>query len=267
MDLRSSPILPGRMAERHLIGTWTAFYHQLMVPSFPMGIWGRCESAYLFLLLSFGAVAAFGDGERYFTPPEGVNGLFPGAQGKGCRLLSPRQSTPASCVRSCSPFSGIIRRCRWSMSSRAAVRFETLDSCHRDGMPADIYLSASSDQLMRLVNEKLRPVSSLPLLALPLPDKRNGAMKSWRFTVEPAVFVFSEGDRQRFRAGADEPSRCWTGSGNFPPGSDRIGTYDIVESADGYIISRHPTSRQASLYGRVLEGLGRSDPALFAAPT
>lgn len=202
--------------------------------------------------------------ERYFTPPEGVNvTYFPAPREEGLPLII-SATVDAGFMR---PFLLAFQRHNPTVSlvyvqSRSGPFLkQALDSCHRDGMPADIYLSASSDQLMRLANENC--AQSLPaFIGASAPGQAQWRNEVVAFTVEPAVFVFS-----KVTANASGPVPTshialldWLRK--LPPGSDRIGTYDIVESADGYNFAASD-SRQASLYGRVLEGLGRSDIRLY----
>ena len=144
--------------------------------------------------------------------------------------------------------------------SRAFFR-QALDSCHHNAPSADIYLSASTDQLMRLANENC---------AQALPSEIGSAapgQAQWRnevvaFTVEPAAFVFSRPSGNPSGPLPTSHIALLEWLRTIQKGSDRIGTYDIEESADGYNFAASD-SRQASLYGRLLEGLGRADIRLY----
>lgn len=201
---------------------------------------------------------------RYFTPPDGVNVTYFPAPGEEGLPLIISATVDAGYMR---PFLLAFQRHNPTVSlvyiqSRSGPFLkQALDSCHRSLMPGDIYLSASSDQLMRLANENC--AQSLPAsIGAAAPGQAQWRNEVVAFTVEPAAFVFS---KTTANASGPVPTSHialldWLRT--LPPGSDRIGTYDIVESADGYNFAASD-SRQASLYGRVLEGLGRSDIRLY----
>jgi len=143
-------------------------------------------------------------------------------------------------------------------SRNDALLDHALTACRGEERTADIYLTSSTDHLVRLANENC---------ALDLPSaigQAAPARASWRnqvvaFTVEPAVFVFSR------RLGDPLPSSHialldWLR--RLPKGVARVGTYDIEASADGYDLAASD-SHQDALYGRLLEGLGRSDIRLY----
>lgn len=118
----------------------------------------------------------------------------------------------------------------------------------------------------------LRPIisSDLPTRIAPPTSHRRSAIgetapaqASWRnevvaFTVEPAVFVFSRNARRPLPS-SHIALLNWL---RALPKGDRIGTYDIEASADGYDLAASD-SRQDALYGRLLEGLGRSDIRIY----
>lgn len=199
-----------------------------------------------------------------FTPPDGANVTYFPALGNEAGLpLVISASMDAGFMR---PFLLAFQRHNPALSiayiqSRSGAFLEqALDSCHRKESSADIYLSTSTDQLMRLANDDC---------ALSLPASIGAtapAQAQWRdqvvaFTVEPAVFVFAK----PVAAAGPVPSSHielleWLRQ--LSEDSDRIGTYDIEASADGYNFAAYD-SRQAALYGRVLEGLGRADVRLY----
>ena len=132
--------------------------------------------------------------ERYFTPPEGVNvTYFPAPREEGLPLII-SATVDAGFMR---PFLLAFQRHNPTVSlvyvqSRSGPFLkQALDSCHRYGMPADIYLSASIDQLMRLANENC--AQSLPaFIGASAPGQAQWRNEVVAFTVEPAVFVFSK---------------------------------------------------------------------------
>lgn len=202
---------------------------------------------------------------REFTPPEGANiTYFPALEKEAGLPLIISAPTEAGFMR---PFLLAFQRHQPALSiayiqSRSgAFLGQALDSCRDNTLSADIYLSASTDQLMRLSNENC---------AQPLPTSVGAAapgQAQWRneviaFTVEPAVFVFAKPKAPGALPIPDSHIALLEWLRNDASGNNRVGTYDIEESADGYNFAASD-SRQASLYGRVIEGLGRSDIRLY----
>ena len=143
-------------------------------------------------------------------------------------------------------------------SRNDALLERALWACQQRERTADIYLTSSTDHLVRLANENC--ATTLPSAI----GQAAPAKASWRdqvvaFTVEPAVFVFT-----RELEGPLPPSHIalldWLRG--FPSDRARVGTYDIELSADGYDLAASD-SNQDALYGRLLEGLGRSNIRLY----
>jgi iron(III) transport system substrate-binding protein len=148
------------------------------------------------------------------------------------------------------------------IQSRSGAFFDrALESCHQAELSADLYLSASTDQLMRLANGNC---------ALSLPASISAAAPAgaeWRnqvvaFAVEPAAFVFARSAAESGKALPANHVALLEWLRLLAKDEHRIGTYDIEESAEGYDFAASD-SRQASLYGRLLEGLGRADARLY----
>lgn len=200
----------------------------------------------------------------YFMPPVGANVTYFAAPGKEAGLpLIISASMEAGFMH---PFLLAFQRHHPTLSiayiqSRSGAFFkQALDSCHGNTPAADIYLSASTDQLMRLANENC--AQALPAsVGVAAPGQAQWRNEVIAFTVEPAVFVFARPHASP--AGPVPTSHIalldWL---RRLPKGDRIGTYDIEESADGYNFAASD-SRQAALYGRLLEGFGRSDFRLY----
>jgi len=136
-----------------------------------------------------------------------------------------------------------------------------LDSCHRGEPAADLYLASSTDHLVRLANENCAEI---------LPSAVGAAAPAhavWRnqvvaFTVEPAAFVFARPQNGDSRTLPSSHMALLSWLRGLEKGHDRIGTYDIEASADGYDFAASD-SRQAALYGRILESLSRTDTRLY----
>jgi iron(III) transport system substrate-binding protein len=146
-------------------------------------------------------------------------------------------------------------------SRNSALLSQALAACQRNERSADIYLTSSTDHLVRLANENCAAdVPSLISVAAP-------AQAAWRnqvvaFTVEPAAFVFSRQGGYSLSTLPSSHIALLDWLRGLPAGRDRIGTYDIEASADGYDLAASD-SRQAALYGRLLESLGRADIRLY----
>lgn len=199
-----------------------------------------------------------------FTPPEGaIVSYFPAKQHETGPPLVISASIEAGFMR---PFLLAFQRTSPTVSiayiqSRSnAFLDRALAACHQGERTADMYLTSSTDHLVRLANENCaRTLPTATVEAAP-------ARAAWRdqvvaFSVEPAAFVFG---RDAAAALGPIPTNHtslleWL---RRLPARERTGTYDIEASADGYNFAS-ADSRQASLYGRVLEGLGRSDIKLY----
>lgn len=200
----------------------------------------------------------------YFTPPDGANvTYYPALRTETGPPLVVSASIEAGFMR---PFVLSFQQhnptlsVAYIQSSGGAFFEQALNSCLRQEPTADIYLSASTDQLVRLANEGC---------AHPLPASVGDAAPGhaqWRnevvaFTVEPAVFVFSKPS-----TGADDRPTSHIALLEWlrrsPKQKARVGTYDIEESADGFDFAASD-SHQAALYGRLLEALGRSQVHLY----
>ncbi|OHV72751.1 ABC transporter substrate-binding protein [Ensifer sp. LCM 4579] len=134
---------------------------------------------------------------------------------------------------------------------------QAVDACAGKSRSADILLSSSVDQLVRLANDGCAEAhTSRETSAAP-------AWANWRdeifgFTFEPVVFVY---DRRALPAAevprsheelADllrrEPEEF----------RNRIGTYDIEASGVGYLLAFNDSRQAPTTYGRLLESLSRT---------
>lgn len=196
-----------------------------------------------------------------YSPPDGaVVTYFPAREAEQGPPLVVSGSIEAGFMR---PFLLAFQRHNPALSiayiqaRNDALLDRALAACKRHERAADIYLTSSTDHLVRLANENC--AADLPSAI----GDAAPAQASWRnevvaFTVEPAVFVFSRNARQPLPS-SHIALLDWL---RAPPKGNRIGTYDIEASADGYDLAASD-SRQDALYGRLLEGLGRSDMRLY----
>lgn len=199
----------------------------------------------------------------YPRPVIGEQTTFP-ARARPARLLTIEAATDVTFIR---PF---VEEFQAAYPEVAVLYVDTLTSelldrariaCRRRDATPDLYLSISTDHLVELANDGC---------AFPVPKKvadMAPAWAQWRreviaFSLEPAVFVF---DTRRLRP-TDAPSshlalveamridpEAWRG---------RVGTYDIEQSGPGYNYANFD-SRQAAIYGRLIESFGRSQVKIY----
>lgn len=200
----------------------------------------------------------------YFVPPDGANvTYFPALQEEVGLPLIISASIEAGFMR---PFLLAFQRDNPTLSiayiqSRSGSFFkQALDSCHRNSPSADMLLSASTDQLMRFANENC--ARQLPAsVGEAAPGQAHWRDEVVAFTVEPAVFVFAKPETEGSVRVPASHMMLLEWLRRLSKGG-RTGTYDIEESADGYNFAASD-SRQAALYGRLLEAFGRSDIRLY----
>ena len=140
-------------------------------------------------------------------------------------------------------------------SSGAALLDRALQACRAEERTADLYLSSSIDHLLLLANENCALKLGTDV------DETSPPSAQWRgevlaFTAEPAVFVYS----RHALADAEVPRSHvelinWLRQPGRPKG--RIGTFDIEVSGSGYNFAADD-ARQSTMYGRILESLGRA---------
>lgn len=196
-----------------------------------------------------------------YSPPDGaVVTYFPALEAEQGQPLVVSGSIEAGFMR---PFLLAFQRRSPTLSiayiqaRNDALLKRALAACKRHEREADIYLTSSTDHLVRLANENC--AADLPSAI----GEAAPAQASWRnevvaFTVEPAVFAFSR-NAPRPLPSSHIALLDWL---RRLPKGNRIGTYDIEASADGYDLAASD-SRQDALYGRLLEGLGRSEIRLY----
>jgi iron(III) transport system substrate-binding protein len=126
---------------------------------------------------------------------------------------------------------------------------------------ADILLSSSVDQLVRLANDGCaQPHRSAETMAVP--DWANWRDEVFGFTFEPVVFVY---DRRAVPA-EDVPrshealSDLLRRKADFYRG--RVGTYDIAASGVGYLLAFNDSRQAPTANGRLLETLSRIDTVI-----
>jgi len=208
------------------------------------------------LLNSSGGLRA---GGATYVPPDGAVVTYFGARmAESGRPLVIGASTDAGAMR---PFILAFQvqhpqtAVAYIDASGSAFLARAAAACGGGSAVPDLYLSTSTDQLVRLANDGC---------AQPLPQAIAAAAPAgaaWRnevvaFTVEPAAFVYGS---RLLNIQAVPRSHVelidWLRNLQGDPG--KIGTYDIEASSDGYGFTA-ADARQPALYGRLLESLGRA---------
>ncbi len=142
-----------------------------------------------------------------------------------------------------------------------ALYADSLASCRGRRDAADLVISSSIDQQIKLVNDGCARPLAVGAVAR-LPDWARWRDEVFGLTFEPAVIVYNK----KLVPAADVPqtrfdlvdvlrSRTETYRG-------KVGTYDIETSGVGYLFA-FEDARQASTFGRLIESLGRAGVRLF----
>ncbi len=137
----------------------------------------------------------------------------------------------------------------------------SLAACRTGTNVPDVYLSIATDHLVRLANDGCGSETHSPA-ADAVPKWREWRHEVFAFAIEPAVFVYN----RKLMADAAVPQThlaliealrsdagYWNG---------RIGTYDIRKSGVGFNYAEFD-SRESSIFGRLIESLGRSNVQLY----
>ncbi len=133
--------------------------------------------------------------------------------------------------------------------------------CDGKAKGADILLSSSVDQLVRLANDGCaQPHRSAETIAVP--DWANWRDEVFGFTFEPVVFVYD-----RRTVPAEDVPRSHEALSDLlrrKPAAyiGRIGTYDIAASGVGYLLAFNDSRQAPTANGRLLETLSRTDTVI-----
>ena len=134
------------------------------------------------------------------------------------------------------------------------------EACAGQGAVADLVMSSSIDQQIKLVNDGCARKLVSPVLRT-LPDWAIWRNEAFAVSFEPAVIVYN----RRLLPLHAVPSNRFE-LVDMLRESDvlkgKVGTYDIELSGVGYLLANQDAI-QASTYGRLIEGLGRQDVQLF----
>ncbi|MBB4954629.1 iron(III) transport system substrate-binding protein [Agrobacterium vitis] len=130
-------------------------------------------------------------------------------------------------------------------------------ACANGSRMADIVLSSSVDQLVKLANDGCaQPHQSIETASVA--DWANWRNEVFGFTFEPAVFVYDAS-----RVPAEDVPKSHEGLADLlrrkpTEYQGRIGTYDINASGVGYLLAFNDARIAPTVYGRLLESLSRT---------
>ena len=222
--------------------------------------------AALILLAAWTVHRHLGGARHYppYSPPAGATVTQLPALEEGKRTLLVEAATDISFMR---PFLRDFQRLHPDVSITYSDMLSTqlldraLVACRTGEGVADIYLTVATDHLVRLANDGCGRTASSDA-ATAAPGWRKWRDEVFAFALEPAVFVYD----RRALSDAEVPRShlqliqmlrsnpaAWDG---------RIGTYDIRQSGIAYNFAEFD-ARQSSIFGRLIEGMGRSHVRLF----
>jgi iron(III) transport system substrate-binding protein len=139
------------------------------------------------------------------------------------------------------------------------VLARALVACRTDANIPDLYLSVATDHLVRLANDGCGQRAADDLVVPPWREWRHEVIA---FALEPAVFAYNRKLLGDGDAPASHVALINSLRSNPHYWNARIGTYDIRKSGIGYNYAEFD-SRESSLYGRLIESLGRSHVQLY----
>ncbi|HEY8594534.1 MAG TPA: ABC transporter substrate-binding protein [Devosiaceae bacterium] len=141
-----------------------------------------------------------------------------------------------------------------------ALTAHVKEACDTDSFVADLVVSSSIDQQVKLVNDGCARKVGAEALGR-LPDWARWRNELFGLTFEPAVIVYN----RKLLSPSEVPANRFDlidllrDTDRF---SGRVGTYDIEASGVGYLFA-FEDSGQAGTFGRLAESFGRNNVQLF----
>lgn len=195
---------------------------------------------------------------------EGERALFPAAGGPETARLVVHAATDLDAMRP------LVRDFQETAPGVAVEIFdyvtndlfrEATAACAEGQPAADIILSSSVDQFVRLANDGCAQPHHSPQTA-GVPDWANWRDEIFGFTFEPVVFVYDK----RAVPPEDIPvsHEALVDLLRRKPAEyrGRIGTYDITASGIGYLLAFYDSRQAPTTYGRLIESVSRVDPVV-----
>ncbi|MCM2293900.1 ABC transporter substrate-binding protein [Allorhizobium sp. BGMRC 0089] len=138
---------------------------------------------------------------------------------------------------------------------------DVANACATGRDSADIILSSSVDQLVRLANDGCA-VPHRSAETARVPEWANWRDEVYGFTFEPVVFVYDK----RTVPPQDRPMshEALVDLLRRKPADyrGRIGTYDISASGIGYLLAFYDSRQASTTYGRLIESVSRVEPVI-----
>jgi iron(III) transport system substrate-binding protein len=197
----------------------------------------------------------------YAVPPNAIVTQFPALAGERQRLVI-EAATDVSFMR---PLIAQFQKqypevsVTYEDGLSTDVLARALAACRTRTNIPDLYLSVATDHLVRLANDGCGQRAADDVAVSPLREWRH---EVFAFALEPAVFAYN----RTLLADRDAPpshvALINALRSNPQYWNARIGTYDIRKSGIGYNYAEFD-SRESSLYGRLIESLGRSHVQLY----
>lgn len=135
---------------------------------------------------------------------------------------------------------------------------EAASACEQQKYSADLLLSSSVDQLVKLANDGCALAHSSATTET-APDWANWREEIYGFTFEPAVIVYDD----RTVPPTDVPNTHEELAELLRQKPEvykgRIGTYDVEASGIGYLLAYNDSRVAPTSYGRLLESFGRAE--------
>ncbi|MFD1747357.1 ABC transporter substrate-binding protein [Rhizobium helianthi] len=134
-------------------------------------------------------------------------------------------------------------------------------ACAKEQETADIILSSSVDQLVRLANDGCaQPHQSIETRRVP-------AWANWRdeifgFTFEPVVFGYDKRTVPPEDVPVSHEALVDLLRRKAEDYRGRIGTYDISASGIGYLLAFYDSRQAPTTYGRLIESVSRVEPVI-----
>ncbi|WAX93273.1 ABC transporter substrate-binding protein [Aminobacter sp. NyZ550] len=134
-------------------------------------------------------------------------------------------------------------------------------ACRTGTSAADVLLSSSVDQLVKLANDGCA-LSHVSAETAAVPDWANWRNEVFGFTFEPSVIIYNRDfvpleDVPRGHAALADLLRF-----RLDYYRGRVGTYDLRQSGIGYLLAFLDAQQASTTYGRLLESLSRAAPVL-----
>ncbi|MEN2980815.1 ABC transporter substrate-binding protein [Tistrella bauzanensis] len=132
-----------------------------------------------------------------------------------------------------------------------------ISACAAGKAPGDLLISPSVDQLLKLANDGCALAHLSPETET-VPDWANWRNEVFGFSIEPAVFVYNARVVPEAEAPHTHVELADLLRRQIDRYAGRVGTYDIRVSGIGYLFAFNDARQTTTIFGRLLENLGRA---------